>query len=826
MNTVPNNNNPVRVAGSLGISAAAYQGPAAIPLDVVRIAPEITEAGPAPITLHSLAKESCWVAWRLEKRGDNRTKVPYVAVGKKAEADAAPWLTRADAEALYEKMPNPLLLGGLGIEFCDLDDGRSVGGIDLDACRNAATGHLEDWAGDLIDAFDSYAEVSPSGTGVKIYFLFTTADWPKLRKAMGPGSKFGRQFKRGGGRHPPAIELHLGNRYFAVTDDVVYGMPLEFRHVPTEQIIKLITETGPAFTGKAKAKTTTKPASKSKSDVEEGEASPDLQARIAAACAGKPWFAKRWNGDWTGISDTSRSGLAFTLLAVLKRDGFTFGDGVAGLRLNPHTSEWMAEKGEAGGLREPRRMWDAIEVTAKPQGSKQAEPDDDDLITEASVADSFRDLAKDHLRYDHTAGRWFVWNETHWQREETRRAFHWASQRARAMAKEDGDFKTKVQAGKASFAGGVERHAQSDPAFTVTHEVWDRNPWLLGTPGGVVDLRTGILQPAQREDMITKLTAVTPAAPGTPCPIWMTFLQEATRGDADLIRFMQQIAGYCLTGDTQEHALFFVYGPGGNGKGVFLNTTSKIIGHYAVTAGMDTFTASQSDRHPTDLAMLKGARMVCASETEDGKPWAEARIKQMTGGDPISARFMRQDFFTFDPEFKLLIIGNHQPTLRNVDDAARRRFNIIPFVHKPEKKDMTLGDRLKAEWPAILRWMIDGCLDWQAHGLVRPAVVTGATAAYFEEQDSMQHWIDECCVTGGRNVSDTTENLFKSWTSYALTNGEKAGTTRWFNQAMARLGAEWIKDTPNHRGKRGFLRIAVKTVDTSGQWMNRHEAAE
>ena len=158
---------------------------------------------------------------------------------------------------------------------------------------------------------------------------------------------------------------------------------------------------------------------------------------------------------------------------------------------------------------------------------------------------------------------------------------------------------------------------------------------------------------------------------------------------------------------------WFVYGPGGNGKSVMLMTVAGILGAYAATAAMDTFTASHSDRHPTDLAMLDGARMVIATETDEGRAWAEARIKALTGGDAITARFMREDFFTFTPAFKLTISGNHKPTLSNVDDAARRRFNIAPFLNKPARPDSHLVETLKREWPGILRWMIEGCLAWQ-----------------------------------------------------------------------------------------------------------------
>jgi putative DNA primase/helicase len=248
------------------------------------------------------------------------------------------------------------------------------------------------------------------------------------------------------------------------------------------------------------------------------------------------------------------------------------------------------------------------------------------------------------------------------------------------------------------------------------------------------------------------------------------------------------------------------------------------MGDYATTAAMDTFTASATDKHPTDLAMLQGARMVSASETEEGRAWAESRIKQMTGGDPIRARFMRQDFFEYRPQFKLVIVGNHKPVLRNVDDAAKRRFNIIPFVHKPHAPDKRLETKLMAEWPAILAWAIEGAIDWQRNGLVRPAVVADATAEYFTEQDSVRQWEKECCETGGRTISDTTANLFASWSAYAQANGEKPGSTKWFSQVLQRHGCQPVAETPGHRKKRGFLGITVKPVDTSQQWQNRMEA--
>lgn len=439
------------------------------------------------------------------------------------------------------------------------------------------------------------------------------------------------------------------------------------------------------------------------------------------------------------------------------------------------------------------------------------------LITEDSVAAAFVERHRDTLRFCHHAGKWYRWTGAIWQREETRLAFDWARLLARQHALSTGEGKAIASAGKAAFSSGVERFVQADRAFAVTSAAWDCDPWLLGTPGGTVDLRSGELRPACQRDMISRSTTITPA-PQALCPTWLAFLDQACARDQDLIGFLQRWFGYCLTGVTQEHALLFVYGPGGNGKGVLLVTAAGILGTYATTAAMDTFTASQGDRHPTDLAMLHGARMVMTTETEEGRAWAEARIKALTGGDPITARYMRQDFFTFTPAFKLTISGNHKPALRNVDDAARRRFNVVPFLHKPARPDPTLPDRLRAEWPGILRWMIDGCLAWQAGGLARPKAVLDATADYFEEQDVLKQWIEECCDQAP-DWGETSTALFASWRSYALSRAEDPRNGKWFATMLERQGFARAKDCRQFRG-RGFLGIRVKPENVRAHWQD------
>jgi putative DNA primase/helicase len=448
----------------------------------------------------------------------------------------------------------------------------------------------------------------------------------------------------------------------------------------------------------------------------------------------------------------------------------------------------------------------SIPIEDSSRRKRKAPPPRNDIITEDSAACQFAEIYTDRLRFCHDTGAWFEWDNAIWRPNRTGLAFQWARELARKLSSSEPD-KVRYVVNKTSFATGVEKFARGDAAFAVTMQAWDADPFLLGTPSGTVDLRTGRLRLSEPSEGITRSTSVAPALRAD-CPLWLQFLDEATGGDADLMLFLQQWCGYALTGDTREHALVFIYGPGGNGKSVFLNVLTSILNAYAETAAMDTFTASKGDKHPTDLAMLRGARLVTASETEEGKAWAEARIKQMTGGDRITARFMRQDFFTFVPQFKLTIVGNHKPVLQNVDEAARRRFNIVPFTRKPAKPDRQLEEKLKAEYPAILRWMIDGCLNWQQHGLTRPASVIAATDDYFGEQDLFGQWLqDECDVEPGNTYkAETNAVLFQSWRTYAERAGETAGSQKAFAENMQRRGLERYR---NYSG-RGFSGIRLK----------------
>ncbi|WP_373503766.1 phage/plasmid primase, P4 family [Aestuariivirga sp.] len=267
--------------------------------------------------------------------------------------------------------------------------------------------------------------------------------------------------------------------------------------------------------------------------------------------------------------------------------------------------------------------------------------------------------------------------------------------------------------------------------------------------------------------------------------------------------------------DTSAHALFFLYGLGANGKSVFIDTLAGVLGDYHKTAPIETFTASSGDRHPTDLAGLRGARLVTATETEEGRRWAEAKIKQLTGGDKISARFMRQDFFEYVPQFKLLVAGNHKPGLRSVDEAIRRRFHLLPFtVTIPaEERDLHLKDKLKAEWPGILSWAVQGCLDWQRVGLNPPEAVKQATAAYLEAEDATAAWLDDCCIVDPQ-AWESSADLFSSWKTWAEKAGEPIGSSKSF---VAKLETRGFRENRKRHG-RGYTGYSINPTLHAPHW--------
>lgn len=336
--------------------------------------------------------------------------------------------------------------------------------------------------------------------------------------------------------------------------------------------------------------------------------------------------------------------------------------------------------------------------------------------------------------------------------------------------------------------------AQSEPDISAQSEDFDADPWLLNCANGTLDLRDGELRPPRREDLLTKLAPVA-YDPAAICPTWDAFLTRIMAGDAEMIGFLQRAVGYSLTGSTREQVLFFPHGGGSNGKSTFLKAILDLLGRdYATQAAPDVLIVGK-DRHPTELADLAGVRFVTSIEVADGKRLAETLVKQLTGDDPIKARLMRQDFFQFDPTFKLWLAANHKPVIRGTDFAIWRRIKLIPFVVTiPEgERDTQLGDKLRGELPGILAWAVRGCLAWQQSGLDIPGAVIDATAAYRAESDELASFLEECIDVDAKG-QEQAGPLFAAYTAWAEANKLKAENRVRFGRGLEEHGFGKYKD--------------------------------
>jgi len=398
-------------------------------------------------------------------------------------------------------------------------------------------------------------------------------------------------------------------------------------------------------------------------------------------------------------------------------------------------------------------------------------------FTERGLASLFAERHAHDLRYVAAWGKWFRWNGHKWEEEKTLYAFDLARAlcgeqslelaKAKQLAK-DKDIKIPSHdLNSAKTVAAIVTLARADRRIAATTEQWDADPWLLNTPGGIVDLRTGEMRPCRPEDYCTKSTAVAPDA-NCPCPLWDAFHKTITNDD-DLLAYKYRWYGYCLTGVTIEHALQFSWGTGRNGKGTEINTVAKIAGDYHRAVDSETFEATKYERHLSELAVLHRIRFVTSSESQEGRYWNEKRIKQVTGGDPITANFMRQDPFTFMPQFKPHFSGQHKPGLRNVNEALKARIHMVPYnvVVPEEERDKHLSEKLQKEWPGILHRIIQGCLDWQEKGLAPPKAVVDATAEYFETQDTFGNWLRECCIEGANKFAGSLALLasYNAWST-------------------------------------------------------------
>jgi putative DNA primase/helicase len=413
---------------------------------------------------------------------------------------------------------------------------------------------------------------------------------------------------------------------------------------------------------------------------------------------------------------------------------------------------------------------------------------------------------------------WMVWNGRNWQADRGEVA-RMAKETSRSIfaeaAKVDDDDRAKAIGKHASASASQARRVAmieacgSEPGITATPQQFDGNPWLLNCPNGILDLRTGELRPHDPKSMLSKIAGAD-YNPAAACPTWITFLDRIFNSDQATIGFIQRAIGYSLTGDVGEQCLFFAHGDGANGKSTLNGAVHTALGDYATKTPVDTLMIKRSDGGiNNDVARLAGARAVFATEVTEGKRLDESLVKDLTGGDVITARYLHREFFEFTPVFKLWLYGNHKPAIRGTDEGIWRRIKLIPFeVTIPEAEwDRKLPEKLRGELAGILAWAVKGCLAWQKEGLQPPKKVKDATQAFRQQEDVLGKFIDECCIKG-EIASVTAGDLLKT---YRLFTGNNDMAPQTFSKIMQESG--YVTNGKDNHGRALYKGLGLLTLE-------------
>lgn len=429
--------------------------------------------------------------------------------------------------------------------------------------------------------------------------------------------------------------------------------------------------------------------------------------------------------------------------------------------------------------------------------------------TDLGNGERFADQHRGEARYSFRRSLWFVWAGTHWEQDEMGRAQQMASETVRAIYREAADAADPAdRKALAGWARNSEGQARRDamlrsaaPFLPVNEQQFDADPWLLNCKNGTLDLRTATLRPHRPEDLLTQRCEAA-YVPGAPCPAWHAFLDLVMPGKPEMVAYLQRAAGYTLTGRSTEDVLFFCYGMGRNGKSTFINAIRTMLAGYGMQASTELILAKSVQAHPTERASLYRKRLVSTIESGQAKKLDEQLVKQLTGGDAIRARRMREDEWEFEPTHKLWLAANHKPIIRGNDTGIWARIKLIPFeVRIPDElMDGDIDDKLARERDGILAWAVEGCLSWQREGLHDPPAVQAATRAYRAEMDILADFLDDCCAMEP-HATVTAKALYDAYALWCVDSGEQAMHQRLFGTCL---------------GERGFLRCAIGHEKTRG----------
>lgn len=728
-----------------------------------------------------------WILWRKEKRNGKPTKVPYQVTGEMAQANnRRTWSTFATAVKFYLEGD----YDGIGFVFSRQDN---YIGIDIDKC--VVDGKTNTLATEVIDTLDSYTEFSPSKNGIHIIIK---GNLPQ--SVLGTGRK---NTKHG-------LEIYSYGRYFSFTGNRENSNDVYER---TDELAEVFEK----YFDDSDIEGRVNLAEFEKDEIKiSNEALWERMFRSKNGDEIRSLFNGNLNNDDHSASD----------LALCNHLAFWTGNSAPRMDAMFRESGLIREKWDIIHFRETnetygeRTIATAISSTSTTilDNKQQFEEFSFDFINEDAV-EVVEDKPKKKFRltelgnaeriayeYGHVIKYvsdigWYIWDGKRWKLDTKKEIERITAKVLRSLYKSEDELETKWA--RMCERRNIRMNSIKDlmPLVPGEREEFDKYKYLFNVENGIVDLKTGKLQQHDRELGLTKITNVS-FDENAKCPTWLAFLDQIFLGDQDLVEYMQRLIGYSLTGDISEQIMMFLVGGGSNGKSTFINTIKDLLGEYGKQAKSDTFIKKKDTGANNDIARLVGARFVSAIESEEGEKLSESFVKQITGGEPVLARFLRQEYFEFVPEFKVFFTTNHKPVIGGLDEGIWRRVKLIPFnLNLPShKRDKRLPEKLSLEMPGILNWAIEGCMKWQQGRLKEPKVVAEATGQYKEDMDILAPFLDEVCYIDepeNEAIRIEAKELYNVYERWCFNSGERALGNRSFYRMLETKGFGKTKGQKN-----------------------------
>jgi len=765
-----------------------------------------------PLSLRSTPQ---WVAWRYITRDGKQTKAP-VSPHDGSLADSTSPKTWGTFDDAVEACQGDSSLAGVGFVFT-ADDPYC--GVDLDDSIDA-DGNIKPWAVDLLAKLDSYAEISPSNRGLKVFI-----------KANKPGKRCRKAYHDGG------IEIYDRDRFFTVTGERLPNYPSDINL--RQQSLELVYAS--VFGGdKPGAAVSSNSGPSSPTDDRASVALSDSEI-IELACM-KPRtgdkFRSLWDGNWNdhyNSASEADSSVVFTLAYYTKdaaqidrifrqsklmrakwdqlHGSETYGATTISKALSKVTKQYTPKKKRPNSQRSQPPANLGFPKAAIDWDFKSDQ-------TENAMAVEFIDGNQAKLRYVPSWKKWLAWDGKRWKVDIDQSR---TTRLARRLVRNYWDRLLAIQLEKqqkewADFCRWANRKttienfvslARCDARTTIDHELLNQNTYFLNLQNGTLDLSTWEFRDHRQTDSITQIANVA-YDPKAECPNWRAFIDLIFGSDDEAKRYIQALLGYSCSGDVGEHILPICYGSGANGKSTLWNAIVELLGDYAMLAPSKLLLGTTNE-HDTVIASLYQRRLVAISEPDEGSKLREARVKELTGDEQITARRMREDYWSFRRTHKFWLSTNHLPQINGTDEGIWRRIKLIPFRVDLRKVTEPIPDYHKLlvgeEGPGILNWLLDGFKDWRANGFIEPQSVVSETQTYRGKSDEIGRFIDDCCNVSPELVvvSSDLYHAYRQW------GGEQSQTR--FSTAMQARFVCAKRTFGRLRNKRVFEGISVAEMD-------------